>query len=472
MQPSDPAPPEHDVPSDVNSDPPPSLPDTQESARPVAPEVAALASPNPGVQDLPGNIMVNSSFRSRRPQTEKRAMSPHDGVPLPPIPGPPQESNARSVPAQPAPLTFPASAIVGSIGDLARLHARGTEVPEEFYFASGLTLLGSASSTDLTLKTGNEVEPRLYTTLLGQSYEAKKSTAMRRMVQFFEEMWAGGGGPQVAWGVGSAEGLARELNKKPSLVLAYDELSAFVDKSRVQSSVLMPMVASLFEGHNWDNSTKDPQNSISVRDAHLSLLGCCTTDTYSRMWTQEAIAIGFPNRLWVVGADRKRKVAWPEAPTEEEVRAIREKIDKQAKRLPFKFDISDEGKVRWTDWYNRLPSSEHVRRLDTIGFRLMPLIALTTDKECVDLKTVETVVAMLDYELELRRVTDPIDADNAIAGLEEKIRRSLAGGPLSKRDLQRKVHATRHGLWAYNAALQNLIRDHTVSGADGLYRLA
>ncbi len=161
MQPSDPPPPERDVPSGVNSDPPPSLPDTPESARPVAPKVATPAPPNPGVRDLPGNIMVNSSFRSCRPQTVKRAQSPDDGLPLPPIQGPPQESNARSAPAQPAPLTFPASSIVGSIGDLARLHARGTEVPEEFYFASGLTLLGSACSTELTLKTGNEVEPRL-----------------------------------------------------------------------------------------------------------------------------------------------------------------------------------------------------------------------------------------------------------------------------------------------------------------------
>jgi len=64
-------------------------------------------------------------------------------------------------PACPAALVFPASAIVGSIGDLARAYARGTEVPEEFYVASGLTLMGDICS-DLTLNTGNEVEPRLY----------------------------------------------------------------------------------------------------------------------------------------------------------------------------------------------------------------------------------------------------------------------------------------------------------------------
>jgi hypothetical protein len=367
-------------------------------------------------------------------------------------------------------LVFPATSIVGSIGDLARLYARGTEVPEEFYFASGLTLLGSACASELKLKSGNEVEPRLYTVLLGESYEAKKSTAMRRMLQFFENLWVSGG-PKTIWGVGSAEGLARELKRAPAMVMAYDELSAFVDKSRVQSSVLMPMVTSLFEGHNWDNVTKDSNASISIRGAQLSLLGCCTTDTYSRMWSQEAIAIGFPNRLWVVGADRKRKVAWPESPAEGEVQLIGGRINAQTKRLPLTLDISKQGKDRWEDWYQHLPASEHVRRLDTIGFRLMPLIALTTDKDHVDLETIERVVAILDYEFELRRLTDPIDADNAIAKLEERIRRALACSPLTNRALQRKVHAQRSGLWAYKAARQNLLDDNVLVCANGMFRL-
>jgi hypothetical protein len=381
---------------------------------------------------------------------------------------------ATSAPSKPSStsLAFPSHSIVGSIGELARLFARGTEVPEEFYFASGLTLLGSACATELTLNTGMEVEPRLYTVLLGQSYEAKKSTAVKRMVRFFQEMWSACGGPEVAWGVGSAEGLARELSAKSKLVLAYDELSSFIDKSRVQSSVLLPMVTSLFEAHNWDNATKDAKVSVSIRDAHLSLLGCCTTDTYSRMWTPEAIAIGFPNRLLVVGADRKRKVAWPEAPVDAELATIRARIHAQANKKSLKFDISSSAKARWTDWYDNIPPSEHARRLDTIGFRLMPLIALTTDKNEVDLETVETVVAILDYELDLRRLTDPIDADNVIAKLEEKIRRHLDGGPLKKRDLQRRVHANRCGIWAFTAAIKNLTADDAVEAStSGWFKL-
>src|SRR6185369_9858677 len=138
--------------------------------------------------------------------------------------------------------------------------------------------------------------------------------------------------------------------------------------------------------------------SISIRGARLSMLACCTTDTYARMWTPEAIAIGFPNRLFVVGADRKCKVAWPAVPPEIELQALRNRIDTQAKRLPLKLDISGPAKLKWTEWYENLPASEHTRRLDTIGFRLMALLALTTDKAEVDLETVEHVVTILDYE--------------------------------------------------------------------------
>ena len=72
-----------------------------------------------------------------------------------------------------------------------------------------------------------------------------------------------------------------------------------MDKASIQSSTLLAMTASLFEGTTWSNPTKNPKQSVEVGDGHLSLLGCCTTETYARMWTSEAIAIGLPNRLWL-----------------------------------------------------------------------------------------------------------------------------------------------------------------------------
>ena len=74
-------------------------------------------------------------------------------------------------------LEFPRDAMVGSIGDLARLLAKGTEVPEEFYFAAGLTMLGALCVDRLSVSLSFDVEPRLYTVLLGESYAVKVATS-------------------------------------------------------------------------------------------------------------------------------------------------------------------------------------------------------------------------------------------------------------------------------------------------------
>lgn len=357
-------------------------------------------------------------------------------------------------------VCFPAGAMVGSLGDFARIMAAGTEVPEEFYFASALTLLGAATVGSLKLKAAIECEPRFYTVLLGASAAVKKSTAMRRTFEFFERVWTKAAllaPPAAEWGAGSAEGLARRLKESPGgVILLYDEMQSFVQKSKVRSSVLLPMVASLYEQTHWDNATK-AKSSISLSDAHLSLLGCCTTDSYAEMWTPDAIAIGLPNRLFVVGADRKRKVAWPDERDSVALAALEGRFVKQLARLPLTLDIETDAKAAWQKWYEALPSSEHSRRLDTIGFRLMLILALAMDKSSIDLQTVETVIAILDYELKVRTVTDPVNADDRIAKLEEKIRRQLqARGPLSARELRRYTSADREGLWAFNKAIENV----------------
>jgi hypothetical protein len=190
------------------------------------------------------------------------------------------------------------------------------------------------------------------------------------------------------------------------------------------------------------------------------------------MWSPEAIAIGFPNRLFLVGAERKVKVAWPMKPNPAELDALSERIRKQIARLPLTLEITSEAKVRWEGWYQSLPPSEHAKRLDALGFRLLGLIALSTDKDVVDIETVEIVCSILKYEFHLRVLTDPIDADNQIAKVEQKIRRALAAkGPLSKRDLVRFANANREGAWAFERATVAMRSTGEIVLDKGLFRL-
>ena len=75
----------------------------------------------------------------------------------------------------------------------------------------------------------------------------------------------------------------------------------------------------------------------------------------------------------------------------------------------------------------------------------------------MDEDIVAAVVAPLRYQLDVRRECDPVDAENTIAVLEEKIRRTLARGAVKGRDLKRRVNYQRFGLWVWNTAVANLI---------------
>jgi hypothetical protein len=339
--------------------------------------------------------------------------------------------------------------------------SEGTEVPEEFYFAAALTFVGATSGNRLKLNAALNTEPRLFTVLLGESGDVKKSSALRNTTDFFRRIWERSPlstGPIISHGVGSAEGLAEKFkNGAEGVVLCLDELKSLVQKTKIESSALLPMIASLFEQNSYENTTK--KQSVRLDDARFSMLGCCTTDTYKSMWTGDAVAIGFPNRLFVVVADRKRKVCWPEPRDEAKLESIRTRIISQLDRLPVTLAIESDAKCEWERWYEALPSSIHAKRLDSIGFRLLSLIALTTDKQSIDLETVRTVVTILDYELSVRTVTDPVDADGTIAKLEETIRRQLAGrGPLTKRELLQFTNARRSGGWYFDEAIKSLVK--------------
>jgi uncharacterized protein DUF3987 len=369
-------------------------------------------------------------------------------------------TNPAGNPSKNTQLTFPLDAMSGSLGDFARTMSAGTEVPEEFYFAAGLTFLGATCGDYLKLNASLNVEPRLFTVLLGESADVKKSTALRNTADFFGSVWTALGEqlpiPSICHGAGSAEGLGSCLLKSPSVVLCYDELKAFVDKSKIESSTLLPMVTSLFEQTKYENTTK--KKALKIDNAHLSMVGCCTTDTYSRMWKSSgAMSIGFLNRLFIVSANRKQRVSWPEPRDPAKVEEIRQRFVRQLIKLPLSLDMTPDAKQAWERWYGGLTASMHTRRLDSIGFRLLGLIALTTDKDSIDLSTVNTVVKILDYELTVRTLTDPIDADGKIAHLEEAIRRQLGSrGCLSERELRSFTNADRDGIWAFKAAFENL----------------
>ncbi len=379
---------------------------------------------------------------------------------------------------------FPADIISGVAGDFARLYSNHMEPPIEFFYMSFLTCLGNVLADRLTLASEIQPQPRMYTVLLGESADERKSTAIQKVTKFFEEFFGDSIAESlrecgyyfcVSWGVGSAEGLQKVLEEANKILLGIDELKAFVGKCKTPGSVLLPCVNTLFEKNESDNRTKT--TNVALRDVYLSVLAACTAKTYEEIWDSTFTAIGFTNRLFIVpGRGRKRFSIPRQIPVEKKTLVMCHlngmiHLAEQIRMLP----ITENARNKYDQWYMNLESSVHTKRLDTYALRLMSLLAVNDFKAEVDEETVDKVLALANWQLAVRRQYDPIDADTIVAKLEEKVRRYLSiKGPLTERDLRRSTNADKAGIWAFRMATQNLLAvgDIVFDSANKLWKLS
>jgi hypothetical protein len=368
-------------------------------------------------------------------------------------------------------VEFPRSAYVGIAGEFARLYSQYVESPPQFLYMTFLTYLGAVLADKATIASELRPSPRLYTVLLGESATARKSAALDFVDRLFREVV----NINVHYGLGSAEGLAQELESDDgsarSLLLHCDELKLLVDKASQDGSVALPMLTTLFERTVFDNTTKGKK--IRVRNGYLSLVAACTTETYQRMWHPSFRDIGFINRLFLVHADAERRFFSPKPVPESERRRLQNELLElvgaitatvEARKRPIELQFEPEAERILQDWYLSLPDSVHTRRLETYGLRLCILLELSQgETRRITKETALAVRDLLNYELAVRRLYDPIDADTLIARLEESIRRVLATyGPLTERELKRRVNYQRVGVWVFNQALDNLLKSGEV----------
>jgi hypothetical protein len=379
---------------------------------------------------------------------------------------------------RPAPLRFPDEVMTGAAGRFARTYSEYLETPRNFLYMAYLTLLGHVISDRITLKSEITPQPRLFTVLLGESADVRKSTSISKAYGFFKDTISADD-LNVVWGAGSGEGLAKSFKNNNRVLLLLDELKAIIQKMRIESSSLLPCINTLFESNIFHNSTK--KQNIAIDDGHLCMLAASTLDTYQNMFTGTFTDIGFINRLFIVIGDSERKFSIPEqippeakAELKQDLRNVLTIVDEHSGPDPWPFPMNSTARDLFDAWYFQLEPSIFAKRLDAYGHRLMPLLAANEGEHIITPETAEKTLALLDYQLKARKLADPIDCDNKIARVEETIRRKLAPGPLQKRELERKVNKARMGVWAWDQAIKNLSDDHQVvwDFKNGTYHLA
>ena len=353
---------------------------------------------------------------------------------------------------QSADMAFP-DIMSGAAGDFAKVYSDYLEPPKRFFYISYLCCLGSILSGKVTLASELSPQPRLYVLILGESADDRKSTTLNKTVDFFRNNFPAF---QVNWGVGSAEGLQKELEKSSSLLLCLDEFKQFIEKSRIKASVLLPCVNTLFESNNYSSSTKTLP--VRVENVHLGVLAASTIQTYERTWDASFTDIGFNNRLFIVPGSGERKFPFPPRIPLKETNLLKKQLTDILTMTGdnLELTIAPDAKKRYDTWYMNREMSVHAKRLDTYAMRFMILLAVNEMQTIIDKQIIEKVIALMDWQLRVRQILDPIDADNALAKMEEKIRRLLHRGPKTERVLRQYSHANRAGLLIYDNAKNNL----------------
>lgn len=392
------------------------------------------------------NATVNSSVETERRQY---APGPETG----------KEPDAEPQKENESPLSFPGQIITGAAGYFADVLSACMEPPRHFFFMAYLVCLGTILSNRITLKTELRPQARLYLVILGESADDRKSTAINKTVDFFLSALTDF---QVCFGVGSAEGLQRRFLKDSNLLLVYDELKAFVGKAKVDGSVLLPCVCTLFESNRYESHTKDRE--IILTDACLSILAASTIETYERTWDSAFQDIGMTNRLFIVPGQGKRQHAIPGRVPYPQWDLMRNELRKiiNAALITPELDFTPGARALYETWYLNLEQSIHTKRLDTYALRFMILLAVNAEKNEVDEAITQDVIDLMNWQLKARRLHDPIDADSTIAKIEEKIRRTLTTGPRTDRDLKRTLHYNRIGTWVFSNAIRNLTNSNEI----------
>lgn len=299
--------------------------------------------------------------------------------------------------------SFPDLVMSGVAGDFSRLYSQYIEAPSEFLYFGFLSCLGSILAGKLTLQSEISVTTRLYNIFIGESGDARKSSSIKATIDFFNDLLPGK--LLVCWGIGSAEGLQRELKNTPDgrLLLCEDEMKALISKCRIDGSVLLPCINSLFEQTHYQNATKSSQ--IILNDAHLSILGASTKDMYATIWTPQFINIGFLNRIFLIPGSGKRRFPIPKKIPTKDQGLLAEKVSSILTKVGSKLELNltEKAEEEYLRWYLKIENSLYTKRLDTYALRFMPLLAINDGKNEIDLDSVKKVIAIMDWQKLVRQ---------------------------------------------------------------------
>ena len=291
----------------------------------------------------------------------------------------------------------------------------GTEVPDQYYFWSGISALAALVNGRVWIKMGRyDIYPNMYVVLLGPPATGKTS-AMRRAeenVRTFEDV-------SVSAQSETPEGLIRFLRDK--CVKTFDlagvptpytpvtcflsELSNFFSKD---AQGMIDVLTGVWDcgGKSFHRRTKGQGEDLIPRP-NINLLACTTQDWITTYLKSDIIGGGFTRRVNFINetsTDDSKRVPWPDStPEQERARQNCIAYGRVLQSVSGEMQYGQGARAYWDKWYCTRPISQEAdirgyhKSKPTLLLKVATLIALSKEpKLIVNVEDLEVALAILD----------------------------------------------------------------------------
>ena len=254
---------------------------------------------------------------------------------------------------------------------------KNTEPAKQFDAWVGYSVIAAALRRKAYLKLGRLVYyPNLYVVLVADPGIARKTQAIKYGVKFLDTI------PEIVTCADSStkEAMTDDIEnsaldelldngkqlRHSSLNIISKEFESFLGQKKENTRMLIALTDLFDCPDDWSSRTRHGVSNKIIRP-WLNLIAATTPDSLASCLPASAIGGGLTSRILFIWADKKKgRIAIPEMTTDE--RKLAEKLEKdlyQISRISGEYQMTDNCKDNWIDWYNNYSEDESGERICT-----------------------------------------------------------------------------------------------------------
>jgi hypothetical protein len=379
---------------------------------------------------------------------------PNQNLPTPH--GTPKNESSDNDAAQRILPTLPPSVWCGLPGEYRDILKECTEAPEEFHLGGFLTAVGCLIGRRAYFLNPQPTFANFYSLLIGETASARKSTAYLFAVDLLKQASVlRSAKTKALYGLASIEGLAAAMgtgdNEEPFRVLCIeDEFKSLAAKGRQNSgSNIVPRLTELFNAPAaFEVNTKE--NARRLKEPFLCMLAASTQSWFEESVSQSEVSGGFLNRWLLFRGGSGTLIPFPKSVDQRRWEQLVGNVSDRVKQASGEFGFSESAEKIYTAFYSLvrrgnvegLDASDATVRADLHAKKIALVYAVLAGNSTIEEADIQSGI---DISIYCARIMEPIAAGLGRAPqayLEDKIRRALQNGPISMRDLQRKLHTS------------------------------